>query len=143
MESESTKSCRTKVENEVDKVEEKNFWIMQELNNIKNIVFDLGGVLIDLEPERTLKAFADLKKYSQTKDTNSLATKEEEKSPISINDLVGGGESEWMQKYQIGKMTTEELALRAGFMHLRCCFTCFALVSRFHAPECCFTLCGC
>ena len=109
MESESTKSRRTKVENEVDKVEEKNFWIMQELDHIKNIVFDLGGVLIDLEPERTLKAFADLKKYSQTKDTNSLATKEEEKSPISINDLVGGGESEWMQKYQIGKMTTEEL----------------------------------
>ena len=97
------------MENEVDKVEEKNFWIMQELDHIKNIVFDLGGVLIDLEPERTLKAFADLKKYSQTKDTNSLATKEEEKSPISINDLVGGGESEWMQKYQIGKMTTEEL----------------------------------
>ena len=90
---------------------------MQELDNIKNIVFDLGGVLIDLEPERTLKAFADLKKYSQTKDTKSLATKEEEKIPISINDLVGGGESEWMQKYQIGKMTTEELALRAGFMH--------------------------
>ena len=111
---------------------------MQELDNIKNIVFDLGGVLIDLEPERTLKAFADLKKYSQTKDTKSLATKEEEKIPISINDLVGGGESEWMQKYQIGKMTTEELALRAGFMHLRCCFTCFALVSRFHAPECWF-----
>ena len=109
MESESTKSRRTKVENEVDKVEEKNFWIMQELDNIKNIVFDLGGVLIDLDPERTLRAFAELKKYSQTKDTNSLATKEEEKSPISINDLIGGGESEWMQKYQIGEMTTEEL----------------------------------
>lgn len=75
---------------------------------IKNIVFDLGGVLIDLEPKRTLKAFAELKKYFQTKDTNSLATKEEEKSPISINDLIGGGESEWMQKYQVGKMTTEE-----------------------------------
>ena len=106
--------------------------------DIKNIVFDLGGVLIDLEPERTLRAFAELKKYFQTKDTNSLATKEEEKSPISINDLIGGGESEWMQKYQIGKMTTEELALRAGFMHQRCCFTCFALVSRFHALECWF-----
>ena len=85
---------------------------------IKNIVFDLGGVLIDLEPERTLKAFADLKKYSLTLDNNSLAEKEEKgKSPISINDLIGGGESEWMQKYQIGEMTTEELALRAGFMH--------------------------
>ena len=77
---------------------------------IKNIVFDLGGVLIDLEPERTLKAFAELKKYSLTLDNNSLAEKEEKgKSPISINDLIGGGESEWMQKYQIGKMTTEEL----------------------------------
>lgn len=96
------------MENEVDKVEEKNFWIMQELNHIKNIVFDLGGVLIDLEPERTLRAFAELKKYSQTKDTNSLATKEEEKSHISINDLVGGGESEWMQKYQVGEISTEE-----------------------------------
>ena len=112
---------------------------MQKLDNIKNIVFDLGGVLIDLEPERTLKAFAELKKYSLTLDNNSLAEKEEKgKSPISINDLVGGGESEWMQKYQIGKMTTEELALRAGFMHQRCCFTCFALVSRFHALECWF-----
>lgn len=91
---------------------------MQELDNIKNIVFDLGGVLIDLEPERTLKAFAELKKYSLTLDNNSLAEKEEKgKSPISINDLIGGGESEWMQKYQIGKMTTEELALRAGFTH--------------------------
>ena len=83
---------------------------MQELNHIKNIVFDLGGVLIDLEPERTLKALAELKKYSLTLDNNSLAAKEEKgKSHISINDLIGGGESEWMQKYQIGKMTTEEL----------------------------------
>jgi FMN phosphatase YigB (HAD superfamily) len=118
MESESTKSRRKEVENDIDKVEEKNSWIMQELNHIKNIVFDLGGVLIDLEPERALKAFVDLKKYSQTKDTNSLAEKEEKgKSPMSINDLIGGGESEWMQKYQIGEMTTEELALRAGFTH--------------------------
>lgn len=88
---------------------------------IKNIVFDLGGVLIDLEPERTLKAFADLKKYSLTLDNNSLAAKEEKgKTPISINDLIGGGESEWMQKYQVGEMTTEELALRAGFMPCGC-----------------------
>ena len=86
--------------------------------DIKNIVFDLGGVLIDLEPERTLKAFADLKKYSQTKNTKSLATKENGvESPISINDLIGGGESEWMQKYQVGEISTEELALRAGFTH--------------------------
>ena len=26
--------------------------------NIKNIIFDLGGVIIDIEPERSLKAFA-------------------------------------------------------------------------------------
>ena len=79
---------------------------------IKNIVFDLGGVLIDLEPKRTLKAFAELKKYSQTLDNNSLVAKEEKgKTPISINDLVGGGESEWMQKYQLGKMTTDEFFL--------------------------------
>ena len=85
---------------------------------IKNIVFDLGGVLIDLEPERTLKAFEELKRYSLTLDNNSLAAKEEKgKSPISINDLVGGGESEWMQKYQVGEISTEELALRAGFTH--------------------------
>ena len=94
------------MENDIDKVEAKNIWIMQDY---KNIVFDLGGVLIDLEPERTLKAFAELKKYSITLDNNSLVAKEEKgKSPISINDLIGGGESEWMQKYQIGEMTTEE-----------------------------------
>ena len=99
------------------------FLIMQELDNIKNIVFDLGGVLIDLEPERTLKAFAELKKYSLILDNNSLAEKEEKgKSLISINDLIGGGESEWMQKYQVGEISTEELALRAGFTHQRCWF---------------------
>ena len=99
---------------------------------IKNIVFDLGGVLIDLEPERTLKAFAELKKYSQTKNTKSLAAKEEKgKSPISINDLIGGGESEWMQKYQIGKISTEELALRAGFTHQRCWFHALRLLKGF------------
>ena len=88
------------------------------MQDFKNIVFDLGGVLIDLEPKRTLKAFAELKKYSLTLDNNSLVAKEEKgKSPISINDLIGGGESEWMQKYQLGEMTTDELALRAGFTH--------------------------
>ncbi|MBQ0118912.1 MAG: HAD family phosphatase [Bacteroidales bacterium] len=66
---------------------------------IKNLIFDLGGVLIDLDVKQSVEAFKALV------DPNKIA---DAASPVSAMDLLGGGESELVQLYQTGSITTEQ-----------------------------------
>ena len=61
---------------------------------IKNILFDLGGVLIDLDTSRSIRAFAAL-------------IADDADAPISAMDLLGGGESELVQQYQVGAISSD------------------------------------
>jgi len=61
--------------------------------NYKNVLFDLGGVLIDIDVRRSLKAFAGLM------GENSLVTAE---------GLMGGHTSELIDQYQIGAISSDE-----------------------------------
>jgi len=70
----------------------------------KNVLFDLGNVLIDVEVKRSLKAFAAL--------VNMPAVGE--KAPSSVSELVnadsllGGHTSKLVDQYQVGAITTDE-----------------------------------
>lgn len=64
---------------------------------IRNFLFDLGGVLIDLDVQRSITAICNL-----------LETQGNGQTPVSALDLLGGGETEFMQKYQTGDISTEE-----------------------------------
>lgn len=64
---------------------------------IKNLLFDLGGVLVDLQIEQSLNALAAL-----------MNTSHSDGSPITGMDLLGGSESELMQAYQTGQITTDQ-----------------------------------
>ena len=61
---------------------------------IKNILFDLGGVLIDLDTSRPIRAFAAL-------------IADDAHAPVSAMDLLGGGESELVQQYQVGAISSD------------------------------------
>ncbi len=63
---------------------------------IKNILFDLGGVLIDLDVRRSINAMLKLMQGSDGS------------TPITGMDLLGGGESELMRLYQTGKISTDD-----------------------------------
>lgn len=64
---------------------------------IRNLLFDLGGVLIDLEVHRSINALLRLIKPQQAADG----------TPITGMDLLGGGESKLMQLYQTGSISTD------------------------------------
>ena len=66
---------------------------------IKNLIFDLGGVLINLDTSKSIEAFKLLVDPGKTADKSS---------PVSVMDLMGGGESQLVQLYQTGDITTEE-----------------------------------
>lgn len=66
---------------------------------IKNLIFDLGGVLIDLDVKRSIEAFKVLMDPNKITDASA---------PVSAMDLLGGGESELVQLYQTGSITTEQ-----------------------------------
>lgn len=68
---------------------------------IKNVLFDLGGVLIDLDVRRSVQAFIAL-----------LDRESGEQAPITALDLIGGGETELMQLYQTGMISTDEFVAR-------------------------------
>lgn len=68
---------------------------------IKNVLFDLGGVLIDLDVKRSVQAFIALMEHSGNSET-----------PITAMDLIGGGETELMQLYQTGEISTDEFVTR-------------------------------
>jgi len=59
----------------------------------KNVLFDLGGVLIDIDVQRSLDAFAKLMG---------------ENSMVTAEGLAGGHTSELIDQYQIGAITSEE-----------------------------------
>lgn len=67
---------------------------------IKNILFDLGNVLIDIDVRRTLRAYQALLRVQDSQCTMH--------NVISAGDLIGAGESEWVAKYQVGAISTEE-----------------------------------
>ena len=62
---------------------------------IKNILFDLGGVLVDLDVHASIRKMAEL-----------LPNTDE--APITWKDLIGGGETKLVQQYQTGKITTDD-----------------------------------
>lgn len=63
---------------------------------IRNFVFDLGGVLIDLDVQKSINAFMQL-----LDTTNGNA-------PVTGKDLLGGGETKFVQLYQTGDISTED-----------------------------------
>lgn len=66
---------------------------------IQNFFFDMGGVLMDLDVERTLRAMAALMPQKTSSQTiNSF----------SANDLFGVGENSLMSDYQDGTIGTDE-----------------------------------
>ena len=66
-----------------------------------NLLFDLGHVLIDIDPKRTLQAFAALldRKSSAEGDTQPLLT---------ADGLLGGHTSRLIDLYQVGQITTDQ-----------------------------------
>lgn len=65
---------------------------------IKNVLFDLGGVLVDLSVQKSINALIELMQPVAAADG----------TPITGVDLLGGGESELMQKYQTGMISTNQ-----------------------------------
>lgn len=63
---------------------------------IKNLVFDLGHVLIDIEPKRSLRAFA------------ALVRPQTDTQLITADGLLGGHSSQLIDAYQVGQITTEQ-----------------------------------
>ncbi len=71
---------------------------------IRNILFDLGNVLIDVDIRKTLEAFMRLL-------PNTAMLEDSEEKPntiITAGDLIGAGESELVAKYQVGAVSTNE-----------------------------------
>ncbi|MCM1035295.1 MAG: HAD family phosphatase [Paludibacter sp.] len=61
---------------------------------IRNLIFDIGGVLIDLEPQRTLQALGRLSAQPI--------------GQFSDKELLGGGGSDLVGKYMCGNITNED-----------------------------------
>ena len=70
------------------------------MTKVRNILFDLGNVLIDIDVQRTLRAYQALVQVHDSQCTMH--------NVISAGDLIGAGESEIVAKYQVGAISTEE-----------------------------------
>ena len=70
---------------------------------IRNVLFDLGGVLIDLDIKRSLSAFNAMLLPDEAKADTSL-----QRHSVSDIDLLGGGESPLISLYQKGDISTED-----------------------------------
>ena len=62
----------------------------------KNLLFDLGGVLIDLDVQRSLNAM------------HALTDGRHQVTEVTADGLLGGHDSELINLYQTGDITTEE-----------------------------------
>ncbi len=71
---------------------------------IKNILFDLGNVLIDVDIRRTLKAYQTLVQVHDAQCTPKGLMH----NVITAGDLIGAGESELVAQYQVGAISTDE-----------------------------------
>jgi len=69
----------------------------------KNVLFDLGNVLINVDVKRSLKAFAAL---MQLPDAGQMPSSVSEM--VSADSLLGGHTSKVVDQYQIGAITTEQ-----------------------------------
>lgn len=63
---------------------------------IKNVLFDLGGVLVDLDVRLTIEAF------------RRIVNTEDASSPITAQGLLGGHDSELIDLYQTGNISTRD-----------------------------------
>ncbi|MCQ2342044.1 MAG: HAD family phosphatase [Paludibacteraceae bacterium] len=72
--------------------------------NYKNILFDLGGVLIDLSVRRSLAAFAALINVPKKMDGAPSSVSE----LVTADGLLGGHTSQLIDQYQIGAVTTDQ-----------------------------------
>lgn len=70
---------------------------------IKNVLFDLGNVLIDIDIHRTLRAFRQIHAQFDKEEQRDAAN-----TIISAGDLIGAGESELVAKYQVGEISTDK-----------------------------------
>ncbi len=61
---------------------------------IRNVIFDIGGVLIDLQPQRTLEALRNLSAQPIDK--------------LSDRELLGGGQNDLVDKYMTGEIQDED-----------------------------------
>lgn len=81
---------------------------------IRNILFDLGNVLIDVDIRRTLRAYQtltpSLSLIGQGGCNGGQADRLIGKSNtiITVGDLLGAGESDLVAKYQVGAISTDE-----------------------------------
>lgn len=66
-----------------------------------NLLFDLGHVLIDIEPKRTLQTFAALMEEKPSGDNGA-------KPLLTADGLLGGHTSQLIDLYQIGQITTDQ-----------------------------------
>lgn len=80
----------------------------------RNILFDLGNVLIDVDIRRTLRAYKtlipSLSLIGQGGRNGGQADRLIGKSNtiITVGDLLGAGESDLVAKYQVGAISTDE-----------------------------------
>lgn len=66
---------------------------------IRNVLFDLGGVLVDLDVQRSLDAFRRLLAPDAEGAGSAL-------SPVTAQGLLGGHDSELIDRYQTGDIST-------------------------------------
>lgn len=72
-----------------------------------NLLFDLGHVLVDIDPHRSLQAFAQL--INRDNDNQRQAAQ----SLINKEGLLGGHTSRLIDLYQIGQITTDQFLTTA------------------------------
>lgn len=77
---------------------------------IRNILFDLGNVLIDVDIRKTLKAYESLLADPNPSPFPHRARENGtmHNTIITAGDLIGAGESELVAKYQVGAVSTDE-----------------------------------
>lgn len=69
-----------------------------------NLLFDLGHVLIDIDPKRTLHAFGQLLNKQSSESSQPLLT---------ADGLLGGHTSRLIDLYQVGQITTDQFLTTA------------------------------